>query len=142
MKRKFACFILAGLMLVNSSAVVLADTVTVTGDKKQEVDVTVTITGSYSVSIPKSISATNKKTLEYEINVTGDIAGDEVISVVPDAELTLKQQGKDDVTAQISQDKTEWAFDEVGTKASGTITVPQLSAGTWSGAFNFDISLE
>ena len=97
---------------------------------------------NFSVTVPKNIVGTGKSgTLSYNVTIDGDIAGNEHVTVVPDASVTLKQNKKADVVANVAQDRTEWAADEFSTNGNGTITYNGLSAGAWSGAFNFNIGL-
>lgn len=46
-------------------------------------------TSSYTVTIPKTITLNGDKTASYEVKVKGDIAGNESVTVVPDATVTL-----------------------------------------------------
>lgn len=103
----------------------------------------VTQSSEFSVTIPKTIILNGNKNSEksglYEVTVTGDIAGDEIINVVPDNTFLMSQSGKDDVTATIQQDKTEWKYNEFSTTAQGKITANDITAGSWEGEFYFDI---
>ena len=106
----------------------------------------VTINGgdsTFSVTVPKTITGSGKSgTLSYGVTVSGDFAGTEQVKVVPDASVTLSQSHKSDVVAGIKQDKTTWRVDELATTGNGTITYDGVKAGTYTGAFNFNIALE
>lgn len=111
--------------------------------------VTANMDSSFSVKIPKTIvliddgTGTNTYSCTYEITTSGDIAGDEVLKVVPDEEVTLSSDGKDDITASVAQEKNSWGYTSLGVdKAEGTVSTTEVSAGSWEGNLNFDISLE
>jgi hypothetical protein len=101
---------------------------------------------TFSVSIPKTITLGSNGTAEYTVSVTGDIYGNEQVTVIPDASFAIKNaEGKSDITATISQDKTNWSYDIDSNaieseSASGNITAANLTAGVWNGTFNFTIS--
>lgn len=96
----------------------------------------------FSIKIPKTVILDGQsKSGQYQVAVTGDFAGQEIISVIPDASFTLSQAGKDDVTATVVQDKTEWSYDETAINATGTITANDVSAGMWNGSFTFNINV-
>jgi hypothetical protein len=110
--------------------------------------------------------STNKAT--YTVQVYGNIATNEKITVVPSSttfEMKDSNEVKGNLTATISQSVTGFVdsvaktkkfssdatvlpiassssaiADNVG-KTTGTVTVANLSAGSWSGKFNFAISL-
>lgn len=99
---------------------------------------------SFTVTIPKSIVLDSNKTATYNVKVKGDVLGNEIITVVPDATVTLNDaNGKDPVTGNIAQEKTEFSSTEVnqidGTKTNGNIAANDLTSGDWSGNFEFAI---
>lgn len=100
---------------------------------------------SFTVTIPKSIVLDSNKTATYNVKVKGDILGNEIITVVPDQTVTLNDaNGKDPVTGNIAQEKTEFSSTEVnqidGTKTNGNIAADDLTSGDWSGNFTFAIN--
>lgn len=104
------------------------------------------IESDFKVIIPKIITLDGAtKTGTYTVSVIGDIAGNEYIKVVPDESFILSSINLNDVTATITQDKTEWSCDEI-TDASiignGAIDASGITAGIWSGHFYFNVSLE
>lgn len=117
------------------------------------------VDGSVGVIIPKVIILSGKSGYgEYSVWVKGNIAGDECISVVPDASVTLSQRGKADITATITQPVQRFAVatstladasdlaktvttNYSDTTTNGSIQATGLSAGAWSGTFNFSISI-
>lgn len=110
----------------------------------------VTIDGgvsTFSVTIPKSMGGNGESgTLDYDVRIVGDIAGNEILSVIPDSTLTLSQTGKKDIIATISQLKTKFTGEDFALSTiqttTGSITYEGLSSGTWKGVFNFYISLK
>ena len=125
---------------------------TVTGksiDKTPLVDVKASIKSSYEVTLPKTITVNNGDNA-YTVNVKGDIGGKNIISVVPDSTVNLASINKNTVTCSISQKKEEFTYADVskqtdgvltGTDAAGNININDLTAGHWSGTFNFNIAL-
>ena len=100
---------------------------------------------SFTVTIPKSIVLDSNKTANYNVKVKGDILGNEIITVIPDQTVTLNDaNGKDPVTGNIAQEKTEFSSTEVnqidGTKTNGNIAADNLTSGDWSGNFTFSIN--
>ena len=80
------------------------------------VNVTVTQTSTFSVSIPKNISLSGasgeNNEANYSIAVTGNIASDETINVVPDTNFKMKdiKQIKDDIDANVTQVVTKFVI--------------------------------
>ena len=97
----------------------------------------------YKVTIPKTIvlSGIDKKA-DYYVKVEGDIAGYETVNVVPDSTVNLYTKNKNSQVGTITQDKASWKFDNFDTDANGQITAQGLTAGKWSGTFNFNINLD
>ncbi len=120
----------------------------------------------YKVTIPKVIvlkgAAKAASTATYFVDVDGDIAGDKKVTVTPDATFDMKQAGKADVAATVTQTITEFLAgnttltpaanqaklgadtDSAAAKdseASGTVSA-ELTAGKWAGTFNFEIDLQ
>ncbi len=110
------------------------------------VNVYATIASTYQVQIPKTvIVAADTKTGAYLVKASGNIAGDEVLTVAPPASFDFNSgEKKASVTATITQDVTEWAYADVageGMTQNGLISAPDITAGTWKGSFNFNIGL-
>lgn len=126
---------------------------------------------SFKVTIPKHIIMSGKdKTGGYTINVTGDIAGDQFVKVVPAESFPMEQPGKANVTTVIKQETTMFRGANYVPDVDGTTTVKmndtvdaegkevqeatgylyangeegsgKLTAGAWNGNFDFAISLE
>ena len=100
---------------------------------------------AFTVTIPKSIALSSSKSAEYTVKVHGDVIGNEIITVTPDASVILSDSnGKDPVTGDISQEKTEFSSTEVNARsgvgtATGSILANNLTSGDWSGNFKFVI---
>lgn len=123
-------------------------------------NVNASIASSFSVEIPKTITLDGaSKTANYDVKAKGDIAGNEYISVVPDTSFAMKQAGKTDVSATITQDRNKFRASgynaaltenelklnaDVGTLegTTGSIAAPGLTSGDWAGSFNFNIGLK
>lgn len=118
-----------------------------------------TVDGTVMVVVPKVVildGVTGEGA--YVVKVKGNIAGNEVITVKPDATVTLEQEGKDDITANITQAKQRFAYngttaiadaddlaktvttDYATTTVDGSIATDDLTAGSWHGTFAFNIS--
>ena len=126
------------------------ETQTASESGNKEAEVVYTQDSNFIVTIPKKITLDSDKTSAYEVNVIGDIASDEKVTVVPDASFLMKDQAtvgtlKEDITATVAQDKTEWTSPEIvvegGSTTDGSVSAPDLTAGSWKGTFNFDIDL-
>lgn len=114
------------------------------------VDVYVTQGAQFTVVIPKKVVLNGfDGSGDYTVKVTGDIPGNQEIEVVPAvSEFTLSTAGKKDITATIEQTKTKFSVaDDTmqglqnGITATGSITAPKLSAGLWTGTFDFNIQV-
>ena len=108
-------------------------------------DVYATQGTSFSVNIPKTLvlDGTNG-TGAYTVSVKGNIGGTDVINVVPDSTFNMTQAGKNDIATAIEQDKTAFNYADGMTatneiKGLGNLTMDSISAGKWSGVFNFNI---
>lgn len=100
---------------------------------------------NFSIRIPKSIILIDdgsKYTADYNITVTGDIAGNEILSVKPDTNVTLGSKNKANITAPVIQDKIYWTFNEFSIIGNGNISSTEVTAGDWAGYLNFNINLE
>ena len=68
------------------------------------------------------------------------------LSIVPDESVLLKQQGKENITATITQEKQEFTYsdlkDGATSTSTGNVIANSLSAGSWNGSFNFTVSLK
>lgn len=72
---------------------------------------------------------------EYSVNVSGDISGDEQLVVEPkESSVAMKQAGKEDKTAVISQAQTSFTAEDLANNAqtTGAVTATGLTAGSWT----------
>jgi len=143
MKKFIACiislFLMTIIIFINKAPIEALVTYTVTSD------VYAAQSSSYTIKIPKKISLSgNDGTAVYGISLKGNISGTDVISVVPNENFIMSQRGKDDVIANITQDKTDFTYamgvrPDVDVVYVGNINMESISAGKWYGTFNFDI---
>lgn len=105
------------------------------------------IVQGYIVTIPKEITLDSTTgSSEYDLSLQAQVPTDKVLVVEPDSSFQMTQVGKSDITGTVTQSKVEWKTDELDphqiTTQKGTIQVNGLSAGEWSGNFNFTIGFE
>ena len=103
------------------------------GTITEETRVTVTKESVFEITIPKEVvldGSTSKA--DYVINAKGDIAGDQILTIVPDSTFTMSETGgKADITANITQSNTYYKYQDLlndGTNYNGRIEAP-LTAG-------------
>lgn len=115
-------------------------------EAKSDASCDVSINGgasSFRVTIPKTITGSGASgVLDYTVSVSGDFAGNQQVVAIPDKTVTLQQDKKADVVADITQDKTAWLCNELTTVGNGQITYQGVTAGTYTGVFNFNIELQ
>jgi len=109
-------------------------------------DIKVNVDSTYSVSIPKTIEMSGK-TGEYQVSMSGAISSTTTLRVTPEQSFILsdtaeQEHKKGDVTATVTQDRTEWYSSQLSEVATGTITANDLTAGDWGGQFDFTIEEE
>jgi hypothetical protein len=148
--KKSMSLLLTGVMLLGMTTPVFAtvkETNTVTTDRTTETEVIYNQESSFMVRIPKLIDLGSDKLTNYTVGVSGDISSDEVIKVVPEDSFLMKdisggENPKADITATVTQDKTEWIFNEFDIIGNGNVSAPDLTSGKWQGSFWFNINLE
>lgn len=106
----------------------------------------------YSVKIPKSIVMNGRTgSGNYTVSVSGKLspASKVVVSPAPDFYLysqTNLTAAKSSIRAMSIQNKTTWLPDELSVEnwnnVSGTISVPEISAGKWKGNIRFNIQIK
>lgn len=144
-----ACSILSIVMICSSVVPAFAADQEVTPDDKASTTVTATVEGEAIVWLPSSItvSGTPNENNEYVgeglVYVEGDMAGDRIISVVPDDTIALRQEGKEDINAVVEQNKTEFTYQDLNGNESAItkITATTLSAGEWTSAVKYNIAM-
>lgn len=101
------------------------------------------------VSVPTTIvlsgtpDANGQYKSEYSVKVSGDISGDKQVTVEPESDnVALKQKWKNDKTATINQQQVLFGTNDFkgNTVTTGTVKAESLTAGSWNGNFNFNIS--
>lgn len=122
-------------------------------DTTVSTDVYVTQKSTFSVVAPVVAvlngKAEEKNTGDVRYKAFGNIASDEIIIVEPDETFKLSQAGKDDITCIVEAKNTITDF----TYANGirpdnamtrdyTITANNMTAGSWHGSYNTNISLD
>lgn len=122
-------------------------------DKTQACDVYAEVGSEFQVIIPKKVTLDgDTKDGKYNVRVSGDIAGTEIVNVTPAAGFAMRQSGKADVTASVTQAVTKFRDNLYSgtlgtgevlmkTGAEGLISAQDLTAGAWNGQFNFKIEL-
>ena len=139
--KKMLSLLLVLTMVFSLSVTAFAteDTKNISSDSTEATKVTASKGSTFTVTIPTLIVLDGELgTAGYTVKVTGDIAGDEYVSVVPDEKFNMSSNGKEDVEATVSQNKTEWTYDEMVTETTGTVSA-ELTAGEWEGVFYFNI---
>ena len=131
----------------NANSVTYQTVTNESNDKSPVTEVKASIKSQYTVTLPKTMTVNNGDNA-YNVNVKGDLAGNETISVVPDATVSLSSEGKDAVVGNITQEKQAFVYADAskttdgvltGTDAAGNININGLTAGHWTGTFNFNV---
>ena len=122
-----------------------AETITATASGGQSSTVRYHRESTFIVTVPKTIVLdSDTKSASYTVSVQGDIMGDTKLIVKPDNVVTLcDAKGKSDVTGTVTQDLTEFVWNDIinTVTAAGTVEAAGLSAGDWTGFLKFSISL-
>lgn len=139
------------LFSINDDIDILADET-----RYETIEVTYNQASNYLVTIPKTISLGADRNSSYPIKVEGDIAANKQVCVVPvdgieDTEVfdfymsdQIAGSTKEDVVAEINQNKFYWNHEEVADGYEETdnhIVADGLSAGRWKGTFQMEISM-
>ena len=147
MKKKILVAVMALAMVATTVTpqifATVDETQKVTTNESAATEVKYSQTSTFSVTVPKTITLGADKTSSYTVDVNGDIASNETVTVTPDATVTMEDINdiKADVTGTITQDKTSWIYSEMDDNATGSVSAQGLTAGTWNGTFNFAIAL-
>lgn len=159
MRRKLLTGLLAGAamtgMLFSGNGMLISHAET------QSVTVTAQVDGEYTVTIPKEIVLTLQEdgshAGNYDIDVAGTISDSSYVSVIPQGEIVISSEGREDVPCDVAQairyfrsssyagELTE-GYTKIadGTEASGTVKTRDgyhLTSGHWQGTLLFDINL-
>ena len=102
------------------------------------------------VSLPSTVivsgtpNANGEYIGEYSVGVEGDMAANKIVTIEPESYSTeLKQVGKDNEQALISQQQTSFTTQDFADKTTttGSVTAQGLTAGSWNSEFNFVINI-
>lgn len=151
MKQKIA-ILMCGLLLVANTTSVFAQEYTASTDNA-EISLTFNKDSYFTVSLPEAIAGSNEeKSIDFEYSVEGDISANEKITInIEDSDDSVEgiQLELSDTTgitkdATISINKTDFAYDEITSKVTGTgnVTFEGLTAGSWNGVAKFIIDME
>lgn len=113
-------------------------------------NVTATVTGAYTITVPQTVTltgadGTGEKSATIAVNVKGDIAENQVVTVKTTAP-TMKCTGAKDVVANVNAPKTTWTRTDViananaGTTSNYTVSAT-LTPGEWTGTAVFACTL-
>lgn len=150
--KKGVSLMLASIMILGSFTPILAtvnETQTTSTSETLATDVYFNQDSSFTVTIPKFVTLDSSKTSAYEVTVLGNISSAGKITVIPEESFEMTDQAskgtpKNPVVASITQDKTEWLWNEIleGSNiiGKGNIDASMLSAGNWEGSFWFNIT--
>jgi len=109
---------------------------------------------SFKVSIPKRISfdgSSSSTSVDFETKVFANISGNDVITVEPEIEsFSMSEEAgiKKDITCNLLVGQTKFSIAEdsqesleTGKVATHTVSVENLTAGSWRGTFNWLIKV-
>ena len=141
MKKKIVLFSLVASLLATSVPVYAANSTSEAGTIQSQI--ITQVASSWVVTVPATINVGAEKNANFEVTVRGDVADDTSVSVIPDSVVSLTD-GKNTVSANITQDKQQWLGSEVtveGVSANGNVSInDELTAGSWSGQLNFTVN--
>ena len=120
-------------------------------DREHSVDVSVSQASSFSLKIPKKIILNGKygeeNSGDYEVEVEGNLAADEIVSVTPvQTAFNLSSPGKANIEATVVQNKTGFTYSDgvrIGgpIASAGTVKAEGMTAGEWHGGYQFNVNL-
>lgn len=144
--KKILGLIMIGVLSITPAYATVESNNVLTAPGTSETTVYADIDTEYTVTLPK-VAKLDKATKDsdYTVKVQGDIAGTDSIIVEPETSFAMHTNGKDDITATVSQTKTKFEASEItgdGATEAGKIAAPGLTAGSWNGSFNFNVQLQ
>ena len=100
----------------------------------------------FNIVIPKEITINAEtESANYYIKANGNILDTQMLSIVPDTNFLMQENGgKNDINGIVTQNNFDYYYNNLqgeGTEYNGNIQIYNLSAGEWSGKFNFNISV-
>lgn len=156
-RKQIATMTLAAATILTSIPVMADDNTNVVTGNPTSVDTRVeaTVPSSYQITVPKKITLTVTKDssnggytgyADYKVNVQGDIAANEIITVTLMKDtIELNQSGKTSKSATVALDANELDSAAIsgaaGKDVSGTVIASGLTAGSWSGTAGFSVNV-
>jgi hypothetical protein len=145
-----ASAIAAVIALSTGAPVFASDVQQITPGNSGSTTVKATVESEAVIWLPTNITISgtpdenNQYTGEGAVIIEGDIAGNEIITVTPESSISLKQSGKDDITAQVTQEKTTFTYDDLQNSNSAvtSISTDTLSAGEWNSVLHYNVTLD
>lgn len=151
MKRTLALALIISLLIT----AVPASATEYVGDGTGDCVVTAVIGSSYSVSIPATLTLNKvvdsqdsnfgKYVGTYTVGAKGNLASGNKVTITPTPSVTMSATGKANVSATVTQAKTEWVFSELNastySNTTGSVVAPLTEAGNWSGTLQFTFGL-
>lgn len=135
-----------GVLSITPAYAAVESETSLTAPGTSETTVYADIDTEYTVTLPKTIKLDSAdKNSDYSVKVQGDIAGTDSILVEPEASFAMHTNGKDDVTATVTQTKTKFEASEItgdGTTTTGSVSATGLTAGSWNGSFHFNVEMK
>lgn len=108
------------------------------------VTVSSNVTSTFEVRIPDSITLAEDGT-KVPIYGSGDIGGDETLQITTGSTLVMSSSGKDDVTLNLSQDATDFTWEQVASTCTSNISISAIpeamTSGNWVGTMNVNVNL-
>lgn len=131
-------------MICIRPSVAVANTTEVTTEQNAGMAVDLEIPSTFNVKIPKTLTIDSQsRSAEYTVYVSGDLKANELLYVIPTNTVTLVTEGKNNIIANVTQEKDTWYSAELSAteyiETTGKIYVPEASAGVWSGTVIFSI---
>ena len=109
--KKIIGLIMIGVLSITPAYAAVESESVLTAPGTSETTVYADIDTEYTVTLPKTIKLDSAdKNSDYSVNVKGDIAGTDMVNVVPDSSFTMSTDGKDSVTANVKQTQTSFVY--------------------------------
>lgn len=156
-KKKLIAALLAVAMTMTSAVPALAEPQSIgLGDltdnvSQQDAEAESSAASSFLVTIPETVTLTEAAdsgsgtyTAEFTDTVTGDIGEGEIITVLPDTDISMTSPASENTaTASVTLGDTEFDRDAVLAETTATHSVSaELTPGDWTGTMGVQISME
>ena len=117
---------------------------------EQTVEVRATQHTTYAAKVPAilivdgAFRPNDTNDFSFEVSVEGNLAGDAMVKLQPDNSFTLSSYGKDAISASITQEKTNFTYED-GVRINSPVStmgygeVQDMTAGLWFGTWNYNI---